>query len=107
MNDTIDINSDDIRSHASSVDADHSGVQMAADAAGSVNLFDGAFGLMCTPFLPPIISPLTTSVSQAIQSVADEIDGTVIPLRDMATAFDTTDDDASVEFEGVDTTVEV
>ena len=97
MNDVIDVNSDDIRSHASSVDGDQAGVQLAADAAGSVNLFDGAFGLMCTPFLSPILSPITSSVSEAIQAVADEIDGTITPLREMAREFEQTDDEAGVE----------
>ena len=102
MNDTIDISSDEIRGHASSVSTDQAAVQQAADAAGSVNLWDGAFGLMCTPFLPPIIAPLTSVISSAIASVAEEIDGTVVPLRDMADSFDETDDDSAVEFEGVE-----
>lgn len=68
MADSIAIDPDLLRSHAARVDQVASDVAMAKDAAGSVDIGGGAFGVMCAFLVPPI--SMVSSVAQSTLSAA-------------------------------------
>lgn len=86
-----------LRLHARRIGMVRDDVALAADAAGRVNLHDGAFGLLCA-FLPPIFGAVETAVGDAAGAARDVIDSTGDLLVSVAELYDDVDADAGQGF---------
>lgn len=91
MADRLTIDTEVLLRHAARVDQVAADVGVAKDAAGSVNLGGGAFGLMCSFLVPPL-----DAVSNAARSALAAADGMVArsarEVRGMAGDFDSLED---------------
>jgi uncharacterized protein YukE len=92
MADDIRIDPDRLRSHAARVEQVAGDVAMAKDAAGSINLGGGAFGLMCAFLVPPI--SIVSSVAQSTLSAAGSmVQRSAREVRGVAGDFEANEDD--------------
>lgn len=91
MAERITIDFDLIEQHARRVDLVASDVALAHDAASSINVAGGAFGLMCAFLVPPaaLVSTLATS---ALASAQGMVERSARELRGVGTDFTTTED---------------
>lgn len=89
--DRISIDFDLLEQHARRVDLVASDVALAQDAASSINVGGGAFGLMCAFLVPPaaLVSSLATS---ALASAQGMVERSARELRAVGTDFGTTED---------------
>jgi uncharacterized protein YukE len=92
MADEIAIDPDLLRSHAGRVEQVAGDVAMAKDAAGSINLGGGAFGLMCA-FLVPPASVVSAMAQAALSSAGSMVQRSAREIRGVATDFERTEDD--------------
>jgi hypothetical protein len=90
-----------LRSHSGVISAIADDVGMAADAAVSVDIHGGAFGLLCN-VLPPLIGPLESAVESAISGAETEVRNTTTGLNTVATTFENQDELSGDEFDGID-----
>lgn len=87
MADLIAVDTETVRMHAQRVGQIASDVRLAQDAAGSMNLGGGAFGVMCAFLVPPaqIVSSMAIG---AIASAATMLEQSEEQLRGLADDFD-------------------
>lgn len=86
MADRITIDADVISTHVSHLRTVHDGVALAQDAAGSVDLGGGAFGIMCSFMVAP--AQIVQSMAQgAIGSAADMVDRSITEIQGVASDF--------------------
>jgi len=84
----ISIDTDLLRTHAARVDATADGIAEAVSAARSLNLADGAFGLLCAFMVPPI-GMVAQVATTALDSAQNWVDTSASQVRAAATDFDT------------------
>lgn len=97
MTDGFLVDTERLRWHARRVGMVRDDVALAADAAGQVNLNDGAFGLLCG-FLPPIFGAVETAVGDAVTAACEVLDATGESLVAVGTIFDDGDADVGTGF---------
>lgn len=87
MAELIAVDTETIRRHAQRVGQVASDVRLAHDAAGSMNVGGGAFGVMCAFLVPP--AQLVSSIAiGAIASAATMLEQSEEQLRGLADDFD-------------------
>jgi len=92
MADEIIIDPDLMRTHAGRVEQVAGDVGMARDAAGSINLGGGAFGLMCN-FLVPPVSIVSAMAQAALSSAEGMVQRSAREVRGIVKDFEATEDD--------------
>ena len=92
MADKISIDPDRLRTHAGRVEQVAGDVGVARDAAGSINLGGGAFGLMCS-FLVAPTSIVSTMAQAALASAESMVQRSAREVRGVATDFEANEDD--------------
>ena len=92
MADQISVDPDLMRSHAGRVEQVAGDVGMARDAAASINLGGGAFGLMCN-FLVLPTSVVSTIAQSALSSAEQMVRRSAQELRAVVKDFETNEDD--------------
>ena len=105
MPENIAVDFDVLTAHASRVDQVSSAVGLGAQAAASLNLGGGAFGLMCAFMVPPatLVSSMAQSAITSAQEMVSRSASEVRGLRDDFMAFE---EAASGEFSALTTEVE-
>ena len=107
MGDMIALDFDVARQHAARVARVGSDVRLAQDAAGSLNLGGGAFGLMCSFLVPPaqLVSQVAvgtiSSVSALLGRAESELLGVVSDFEAMEHDFSTRYRRLHAEVDGV------
>lgn len=87
MADLIAVDPDTVRSHAQRVGQVASDVRLAENAAGSMNLGGGAFGVMCAFLVPP--AQLVSSIAiGTISAAATMLEQSEEQLKGLADDFD-------------------
>ncbi|WP_030142866.1 hypothetical protein [Mycetocola saprophilus] len=81
-----------LRQHAGRVSQVGREVSEAASAAGSQNMGDGAFGVMCA-FLVPPATMITDAITQTIRDAAQALDRTAAEVRQVAADVEQREDD--------------
>jgi hypothetical protein len=88
---TIKLDHDQLNTHATNMKTAADAVGQAAEAADTVQLGNGAFGVMCS-FLPPVLQTFTPTQSSGIWSSKDALTNTHMALSWAATDMQDTDD---------------
>jgi hypothetical protein len=91
MADRIRIDADTIAQHAGRLESVRADVRLAQDAAASVNLGGGAFGLMCA-FMVPLAATVQMAAQASLGSAAGMLGRSITELRGIAADFSTTED---------------
>lgn len=91
----LDIDTDEVRRHADKLEIVRDRVDDARGAAGQVSMEGEAYGILCSPFLVPVLASLEQPAIAAMLSAATALDGTAGSLRAMATALDAVDRSAA------------
>jgi uncharacterized protein YukE len=100
MAEKITIDPDLLRTHAARVEQVAGDVAMARDAAGSINLGGGAFGLMCN-FLVLPATVVSTMAQSALLSAGSMVQRSATEIRAVATDFETTEGDIEQTIAGL------
>jgi hypothetical protein len=105
MPENIAVDFDVLTAHAARVEQVASAVGLGAQAASSLNLGGGAFGLMCAFMVPPI-ELVSTMAQRAIASAQQMVSRSAVGVRGMRDDFMAFEEAASDEFSALTTEVE-
>lgn len=89
--------SEDLRAHASHLDALTDRLDTALSAAQEVSMSDEAYGLLCS-FLPPIVNPMEEEGMDALKAAREGVEVTAENIRTTAKEYDSNDDDNAESF---------
>ncbi|GAB2686444.1 hypothetical protein GCM10027271_56430 [Saccharopolyspora gloriosae] len=89
--------SEDLRAHASHLDALTDRLGTALSAAQEVSMSDEAYGLLCS-FLPPIVNPTEEEGVNALKAAREGVEVTAENIRTTAKEYDANDDDNAESF---------
>ncbi|WP_236795140.1 type VII secretion target [Amycolatopsis sp. GM8] len=90
---------DELRTHASHLDGLKDRLSTAADAAHTVVMDNGAYGLICS-FLPPIVNATTQDdATDALKSAVEGMTTTADNVRSAASSYDEQDKSNAQPFE--------
>ncbi|PKI89916.1 hypothetical protein CW368_12185 [Actinomycetales bacterium SN12] len=92
MSDRIALDFDTARQHAARVGRVRTDVVRAQEAAGSLDLAGGAFGLMCSFLVPPAVAVSAVAVG-TISSVSSLLGRAERELRAVVADFETMEED--------------
>ena len=90
MSDQFNVLTDQLNGHAATLDNVQNQLSTALDAARTVSLPTGAYGVICQ-FFPPMIDPIENAGVQALQDAVTAMGGTARAIRDTATTYADTD----------------
>jgi hypothetical protein len=90
---------DEIRAHASRLDALHDQLNTAFDAANQVQLASTAYGQICQ-FFVPIVQFVSRPGVEAISEAAGTMAATATGVRDTATTYEQSDQAGAHTFSG-------
>lgn len=82
---------EELRAHASRLDGIRDRLSTALDAARTVSLPTGAYGVICQ-FFPPMVDPIEQMGMDAIGEAATAVEATAAEIRETAKAYDAVDD---------------
>lgn len=97
MGDQIALDFDTARQHATRVARVASDVRLAQDAAGSLNLAGGAFGVMCSFLVPPAVAVSQVAVG-TISSVSALLGRAETEFLGMVSDFEAMEHDFSTRY---------
>ncbi|NHD18903.1 MULTISPECIES: type VII secretion target [unclassified Actinopolyspora] len=107
MTDSTKVSTEQLRSHADTVNGFKDKAAKAADAAEHVSGLDDAYGLLCHQMgLPMLLKQPQDSAAQGIRSCAETFEALSRALRDVAKKYEDTDDDQSSELEKITSQME-
>ena len=92
------VDSDRLLQHATRLGAVSEAIGVAADAAGQVDLHDGAFGLLCA-FLPPFVNGAEVSTGDAIGASLETMDAIIDNVKGMAAGYTAADETVGTGFD--------
>ncbi|SFJ82577.1 Excreted virulence factor EspC, type VII ESX diderm [Amycolatopsis sacchari] len=96
---SFDVDPDELRTHASHVDALVDRLNTAVDAANTVVMDDSAYGLLCA-FLPPIINKTTQDdATDALRAAVEGMGNTADNVRAAADGYEEQDRSNAAPFE--------
>ncbi|MEV8441829.1 type VII secretion target [Actinosynnema sp. NPDC051121] len=82
---------EELRAHASRLDGIRDRLSTALDAARTVSLPTGAYGVICQ-FFPPMVDPVERMGMDAISEAATAVEATANDVRETAKTYDAVDD---------------
>lgn len=82
---------EELRAHASRLDGIRDRLSTALDAARTVSLPTGAYGVICQ-FFPPMVDPVEQMGMDAISEAATAVEATANEIRETAKTYDAVDD---------------
>lgn len=82
---------EELRAHASRLDGIRDRLSTALDAARTVSLPTGAYGVICQ-FFPPMVDPVEQMGMDAIGEAVTAMDGTAAEVRETAKTYEAVDD---------------
>lgn len=100
MTDIIAVDSDLLARHAGRVEQVASDIGVAVEAAKSMNVARGAFGLMCSFLVPPVLT-VTTLATHALASSQRLVERSSRELRKGVDGFARNEDDVIDVIEGL------
>ncbi|WP_243789596.1 type VII secretion target [Saccharopolyspora gloriosae] len=89
--------SEELRAHASHLDALTDRLDTAVSAAKEVSMSDEAYGLLCS-FLPPIVNPMEEEGVTALEAAREGVEVTAENIRNTAKEYDSNDEDNAESF---------
>ncbi|ACQ79307.1 conserved hypothetical protein [Beutenbergia cavernae DSM 12333] len=87
----FEVSTEVLTAHAGRLEAVRDAVDLAADAAGQVDLSDGSFGVLCA-FLPPIVLQSEAETEDAIAAAGETLTAMAQGVRDMAADYAAADE---------------
>lgn len=82
---------EELRAHASRLDGIRDRLSQALDAARTVSLPTGAYGVICQ-FFPPMVDPIEQMGMDGIGEAVTAMEATATEIRETAKAYDAVDD---------------
>lgn len=96
---SFDVVTDDLRAHASHLDAFTDRLSTAMSAATTVSMSNDAYGLLCS-FLPPIIDPMEQEGMDALKAASEAVDIMSANVRTAASTYQDSDMARQQTFQG-------
>jgi hypothetical protein len=103
--DIIQIDTEALRSAAGQIETTAGAVDLSRDAATSLNLGGGAFGLMCA-FLVPTAQTVSNAAVATMTQTAAMLRREAEALREVATDFDEHEENVSATLRGISDSVD-
>lgn len=82
---------EELRAHAARLDGIRDRLSTALDAARTVSLPTGAYGVICQ-FFPPMVDPVEQMGMDAISEAVTSMESTATEVRETAKAYEAVDD---------------
>lgn len=98
--DGFDVDTDDLRSHASDLHTISTDIANAAQAGGITMMQDGAFGILCSFLIPPAIA-VQSACTAVIAAAAGSVDATAGVVRSVADGYDAIEDAVGTLMSGI------
>ncbi len=105
MSDEIQVEPAALRTGATQIETTAGAVDLSVDAATSMNLGGGAFGIMCA-FLVPSAQLITNAAVGTMRQTADMLRREAAALRSIASDFESGETDTSSTLSGLDATLD-